>query len=141
MSDPSCRKHRHVLTVAGGVALSAVFALTVNAQTSTGGTNNGAIRFTGGVDVPSVYVFRGILQETDPRLTIAPYGDIGLALHSGAGRFKTVGVNVGVWNSLQTGSSGSDGPSGHLHYREDFHAAFSMGFGGGLSISAGYAAL
>jgi hypothetical protein len=144
MSEDSCRKRRRrqVLAIACGFALMAALPSPISAQSSsTGGTNTGAIQFSGGVDVPSVYVFRGLLQETDPRLTLSPYGDLNIALHSGTGGFKTVGVSVGVWNSLQTGSSGSGGPSGHLHYREDFHAALSLGFGGGISVSAAYAAL
>jgi hypothetical protein len=145
MSRHSCRKHPqiHALVIARALAaLIGAFALPADAQTSsTDGTNGGAIRFSGGADVPSVYVFRGILQETDPRLTLWPYGDLTLALHSGDGALKSVAANLGVWNSLQTGSSGSDGPSGHLHYREDFHASLRLGLGGGTSFSIGYAAL
>ena len=129
---------RVCIIVALGPLMASSLAL---AQNPSSGTNSGALTFTGGLDVPSVYVFRGLLQETDPRLTFSPYGDLNIALHSGNGGFKTAGVKIGVWNSLQTGSSGSDGPSGHLHYREDFRAALSLGFGGGLSVSARYAAL
>ncbi len=48
---------------------------------------------------------------------------------------KSVGVNIGTWHSLQTGSSGSDGPSGRIHYEEDFYA--TLGFGFGSDVSAG----
>ena len=34
--------------------------------------NPGALTFTGYLDVPSVYVFRGIVQEADPKLTLFP---------------------------------------------------------------------
>jgi len=103
--------------------------------------NPGAITFTGGLDVPSVYFFRGLRQETDPKLTLWPFGDVGLALFSGSGGLKSVGVNVGVWNSLQTGSTGSDGITGHLHYEEDFYSTISLGFGGGVTVTTGYMAL
>jgi hypothetical protein len=103
--------------------------------------NPGAITFTGGLDVPTVYFFRGIRQEADPALTLWPYGDIGLALYSGDGGVKTVGVNVGVWNSLHTGSSGSDGPSKELHYELDFYTSLSLGFGGGVTLGTTYMAL
>jgi hypothetical protein len=103
--------------------------------------NPGALTFTGGVDVPSVYVFRGLLQELDPKITMWPYGDLGITLASGDGGVKSVGVNVGVWNSLNTGSSGTDGPSGHAHYEEDFYTTLNLGFGGGVGVGLTYMAL
>jgi hypothetical protein len=105
-----------------------------------GDPNTGALTFTGGVDVPSVYVFRGFVQERDPAMTLSPFGDLGLALHAGDGGLKSVGVNVGVWNSLQTGSSGTKGPSRRLHYREDFYATLTMGFGAGVDVAPSFTA-
>ena len=102
--------------------------------------NPGALTFAGGVDVPTLHFLRGIRQEADPALTMWPLGDIELSLFSGDGGVKSVGVRVGVWNSLQTGSSGSDGPSGRLHYREDFYATLVLGFGGGLSLGTTFTA-
>ena len=46
--------------------------------------NPGALTFTGGLDAPTVYVFRGFVQERDPRITLFPYGDLGIALKSAA---------------------------------------------------------
>jgi hypothetical protein len=103
--------------------------------------NTGLITFTGGLDVPTVYFFRGLRQEFDPKLTLWPYGDIGIGLHAGDGSVKTAAVNFGVWNSLQTGSSGSDGPSGKLHYEEDFYTTLNLGFGGGVGLGVTYMAL
>jgi hypothetical protein len=60
---------------------------------------------------------------------------------SGDGGLKSVAVNFGVWNSLHTGSSGSDGPSKHLHYEEDFYTTLSLGFGGGVTVGTTYMAL
>lgn len=84
------------------------------------------------------YLFRGLRQESDPKLTRWPFCDIGVALASGNGAVKSVGLNVGVWNSLQTGSSGLDGPSNGLHYEEDFYASVSLGSGGGVTVTPGY---
>src|SRR5436190_11645035 len=106
MRNPSCRKHRRLygLAIAGGLTFLAASAASASPQTSpSGGANTGAIRFSGGVDVPSVYVFRGILQEIEPKITLWPYGDIGIALSSGEGAVKSCAVNLGVWNSLNTG--------------------------------------
>ena len=47
--------------------------------------NTGALTFTGGLDVPTKYVFRGIVQEADSKLTLFPYGDLGIAFYSGEG--------------------------------------------------------
>jgi len=102
--------------------------------------NAGALTFTGGLDLPSVYIFRGIVRETDPKLTMFPYGDIGLRLASGSGAVKRVAVNFGVWNSLQTGSSGSDGFTEHLHYEEDFYTTLSLGFSKGITVGTTYRA-
>lgn len=106
--------------------------------------NGGAITFTGGVDVPSVYVFRGIVREADPKITVAPYGNVAIALRGESGPQSTqsggVVLNVGVWNSLQTGSSGSSGFTEHAHYEEDFTAGLTVGLGQRLTVGAAYTA-
>jgi hypothetical protein len=102
--------------------------------------NPGALTFTGSFDVPSLYFFRGIRQETDPAFTMWPAADLGIALYSGDGGLKSAAVNFGVWNSLHTGSSGSDGPSGKLHYEMDFYSTLSLGFGAGVSVGTTYTA-
>jgi hypothetical protein len=122
------------------VALLGGFGARTALAQNAGNPNTGALTFTGGLDVPSVYVFRGIVQEREPKLTLWPYGDLGIALFSGDGGLKSVGVNIGVWNSLQTGSTGLDGPSRRLHYWEDFYAALSLGLGGGVNVQGGFTA-
>ena len=102
--------------------------------------NPGALTFTGAFDIPTVYVFRGIVQELDPGFTTQPAGDLGIALHSGEGGLKSAGVNFGVWHSLQTGSTGSDGPSEKLHYEEDFYATLGLGFSKSISLGTTFTA-
>jgi hypothetical protein len=121
------------LTVA---VLSALFVRPAQAQDP----NPGAITLTAGLDIPTLYFFRGIRQETDPKLTLWPYGDVGLALFAGDGGVRSVGVNFGVWNSLHTGSSGLDGPSDKLHYEEDFYATLNLGFGAGVALGTTFTA-
>jgi len=128
-----------VLRTAAGFAMICCVAGAAAAQTSSD-PNPGALTFTGGFDVPSVYVFRGIVQETDPDLTMWPYGDIGIALKSGDGALKSLGVNFGLWNSLHTGTSGTKGNSGRLHYEEDFYATLSLGFGAGMTVAPTFTA-
>jgi hypothetical protein len=90
--------------------------------------NSGAIKLTAGVDFPSVYYFRGIRQEIDPKMTTQPFGDVGITLASADKGLKSVAVNFGVWNSLHTGSSGSDTPDKSIHYEEDFYSTLTLGF-------------
>src|SRR5262245_2465619 len=119
---------RFGLVLAGGALAGLLVSAAPAAAQAADDPNPGALTFTGLYDIPTVYVFRGIVQETDPGFTSQPAGDLGIALHSGDGGVKSVGVNFGVWNSLQTGSSGSDGPTGRLHYEEDFYATLGLGF-------------
>jgi hypothetical protein len=102
--------------------------------------NTSALTSTGGIDFPTKYVFRGIVQEADSKLTLFPYGDVGLALHSGEGAIKTVSANFGIWNALMTGSSGSNGPNGKIHYEDDFYATLGLGFARGFSLATTYTA-
>ena len=68
-------------------------------------------------------------------------GDLGVALFSGDGGVKSVGVNVGTWNSLHTGDAGLDnGMNGKLWYESDFYATVGFGFGRGTSVGVTYTA-
>jgi hypothetical protein len=128
-------------SVLAGFAMTCCLAGGAAAQTSSD-PNPGALTFTGGFDLPTVYVFRGIVQEIDPALTMWPYGDIGIALMSGDGGLKSLSVNFGVWNSLHTGTSGTgaNGGTGRLHYEEDFYATLSLGFGSGITVAPTFTA-
>src|SRR5437588_7369991 len=107
MTIPFALAHRahRILLVCG---LAATFgAGPALAQGSA--VNTGALRLTAGVDFPSIYYFRGIRQEVEPKVTLWPYGDVGITLA------KRVSANVGVWNSLNIGSSGSKVPGKGMH--------------------------
>ena len=109
------------------------------ASAQTPDPNVGAITVTTAVDFPSVYFFRGIRQESDPKLTTFAAGDLGVSLFSGDGGLKSAAINVGVWNSLHTGSSGSKAGES-IHYEEDFYASLSLGFGGGITVTPTFTA-
>jgi hypothetical protein len=102
--------------------------------------NTGAFTFTAAQDTPSKYVFRGIVQESDSKLTLFPYGDLGVTVYSGEGGIKSASFNVGMWNALLTGSSGLDGPTDKLHYEQDFYATVNLGFARGFSLGTTYTA-
>ena len=101
--------------------------------------NPGNLTITGGFDFLNAYLFRGIPQD-DTGVITWPSGDLGIALHSGDGIVKSIGVNVGLWNSLNTGAAGSDGPSRKLWYESDFYSTFGLGFGKGMSLGVTYTA-
>jgi hypothetical protein len=136
VSRTTCR--RGLIT---GLIMGLGPGITTTARAQQGSDPNlGNITLTTGVDFPATYVFRGIVQESDPRLTAQPYGDVGLAIHSGDGPLKTAGVNFGLWNSLQTGSRGSEGPASKVWYEERFYSSLTLGFGGGTRFTTTYVA-
>jgi hypothetical protein len=96
--------------------------------------NPGAITLTTGIDFPSVYFFRGIRQEADPSFTMFAFGDVGIALYS-SDSGKSGSINFGVWNSINTGTSGTGTPDKKSHYEEDFYVMFNMGVGKGITIT------
>ena len=118
--------------------VSAVTEAPVSAQGSAD-PNPGALTLTAGFDFANAYFFRGIPQD-DTGVVMWPYGDLGFALFSGDGALKSVGINVGTWNSLHTGSAGSDGPSGELWYESDFYSTLALGFGKGTNLGVTYTA-
>ena len=114
-----------------------VVVLTIGTWVGTGGTayaqndpNPGALTFTGGFDLPTLYFFRGIRQESDAALTMWPFGDLGIALHSGDGGIKSVSVNFGMWNSAHT-EPGS-------WYEADYYGTLGLGLGGGTALGMTY---
>jgi hypothetical protein len=101
--------------------------------------NPGALTVTGAVDFLNQYMFRGIRQNSTGFVTW-PAVDLGFAAYSGDGGLKAVGINLGTWNSLHSGDTGKDGPSGKMWYESDFYATVGFGFGGGTSFAATYTA-
>jgi hypothetical protein len=135
-----CRLDGHgVRGVVGGLVLLALAAAPAAAQ-APADPNPGALTFSGAFDVPTLYYFRGIRQELDPKLTMWPYADLKIDLMSGDGGVKSSAINFGVWNSLHTGTSGTDVPGQGLHYEEDFYAALTLGFAGATSFTTQFTA-
>ena len=128
---------RNVVALCAATAL--LSAMPAAAQTSD--PNTGALTISGGYDFLNAYMFRGIPQDEDDFGSVMwPYADLGIALFSGDGGLKSLGVNVGTWNSLHTGGVGLDGPFRKLWYESDFYATLGVGFGGGTSVGFTYTA-
>jgi hypothetical protein len=101
--------------------------------------NRGRITFIGGLDVANAYLFRGLLRE-DARLIMWPYAEAAADLYSGTGAVKRVLFQVGTWNSLHTGDTGSNGPSRKMWYESDIYGTLGVGLGGGVNVGATYTA-
>ena len=129
---------RYGLSVAAVVGMVAFSASPASAQ-EPADPNPGNVTLTGGIDFLNQYMFRGIRQNSTGMATW-PFGDVGLAVYSGDGGVKSATVNFGIWNSLHSGDTGSDGPSGKLWYESDFYAALGLGFGGGMALTSTYTA-
>jgi hypothetical protein len=118
--------------------VGSLLAGTAAAQ-SAGDPNPGAITLTATMDASNAYLFRGIPQD-DTGLILWPAADLGVTLWSGDGVLRSTTVSVGTWNSLHTGVTGTDGPSGKLWYESDFYTSAGLGFGGGITVAAAYTA-
>lgn len=70
------------------------------------------VTVTTGVDFPTSYVFRGILQE-DEGFIAQPPVDFGLTLGRG------ISMNLGKWDSLHTADTGT-------YYESDYYAAVTF---------------
>jgi hypothetical protein len=130
------RATRHGLAA---VTFATVTLLSAPASAQSADPNPGNLTFTGSMDFLNTYMFRGIRQD-DTKVIMWPAVDLGMSVYSGDGGLKSAGINVGSWNSLHTGSAGSDGPTGKLWYEGDFYATLGLGFGGGVALSTTYTA-
>ena len=71
MTLDSIRVSRRLLRVALAIVACGVIG-SGSALAQAADPNTGALTFTGGVDLPSKYVFRGLVQEADSGLTLFP---------------------------------------------------------------------
>lgn len=102
-------------------------------------TNGGKIHLTGAFDFANAYMFRGLRQD-DTRVIMWPFADASVDLYSGNGGVKNVALHIGSWNSLHTGVTGLQGPSGKLWYESDFYSTLNLGLAGGLTLGSTYTA-
>ena len=121
-----------------GAAAALLWATPVSAQGTD--PNPGAMTLTANVDVVNAYMFRGIPQD-ESRVIMWPSADLGIALFSGDGGLKSVGVNIGTWNSLHTGDAGLNNlVNGKLWYESDFYASIGFGLSAGTTVGVTYTA-
>jgi len=122
-----------------GAASGGFTGAAATAAQETTDPNPGAITLSASVDLMSRYMFRGI-RQLSTGIAIWPAADLALTAYSGHGALKSVGINLGSWNSLHTGDTGAAGPSAKFWYEGDFYTTFGLGFGGGVSLATTYTA-
>ncbi len=118
------------MSMLGALALVTLCASSASAQDKV-------VTVTGGLDFTNQYNFRGIRQNTDG-VSIWPYVDFGFAAYKGEGGVKTVTVNVGMWNAINTQINEDDFGTGNKWYEADYYATVGLGFGGGVTLGTTY---
>lgn len=118
------------LTLSAGAALLALATAGAAAGQTGSPANTGALKFSANIDAPSVYVFRGFVQEREPTITLTPSADVSVALGSAR-------LHLGTWHALLGGSSGEKSPFGRLHYEERFSAGVTLPVSG-MEVDATY---
>lgn len=102
------------------------------ASAQTSGTHRWSV--TAGVDFPTVYIFRGIVQEGDPKLTVTPHADVDVSL-TDDGRVR---AGAGMWNSFNTGTAGSGGPLDSAYYAAQFTGRLSLALAHGVTVTPSF---
>ena len=121
-----------------GAAAALLWAAPASAQSTD--PNTGAMTLTANFDFVNAYMFRGIPQD-ESRVIMWPSADLGIALFSGDGGLKSVGVNIGTWNSLHTGDAGLNNlVNGKMWYESDFYASVGFGLSGSTTVGVTYTA-
>ena len=91
-----------------------------------------------GVSVTNQYFFRGIQQETEG-LIVQPWIDFVFPLREGEN--ASWSLNIGTWNSLHDGPTGSGGSGMTMHYELDAYAGVGVDFAENWSSSLSYVIL
>lgn len=121
-----------------GVVIGCVLAGTARAQVNTGN-----VSVVAGADVTNAYFFRGVVGETKGFI-LQPYIETGFSLFEAADGSRSVGLTVGLWNSLHSGPSGADRTdigSAKPWYEASFYSGVTVGFAEHWQVGATYMAI
>jgi hypothetical protein len=132
---------RAVAGAAGALAMMAALSPAA-AQQPPAGPNTGRISITGGIDFPTDYYFRGIVQETEDTI-MQPYLNLGIKLYEAdQGVLTGVTFTTGVWNSLHWGPTSDPAVVGDPNrwYEADVTAGLSATFVKDLTFGVTYTA-
>ncbi len=99
--------------------------------------NQGRLSLGAGLDVPTAYFFRGILQERDGGI-LQPYAELTIDLwENDAG--QSLSLVGGIWNSVHTNKTGATSSPSNW-YESDVYAGLSLGLSDFLSSDLTYIA-
>jgi hypothetical protein len=103
--------------------------------------NTGRVSLGLGVDFPTDYYFRGILQE-DTGTIMQPYGEINFKLLESDGPLSALVLTPGLWNSWHWGPTGADGDKegAAFWYEADLYLKLGATFFQDLTASVIYTA-
>jgi len=106
----SHKKWRCAAIVTSTLALAGLFSHTapVQAAEEAKGPNRGNVSLRTGVEFPTHYFFRGILQEDDG-IIAQPFLEATVKAYEGSAPLNSVSATIGIWNSFHGGPTGADG--------------------------------
>jgi hypothetical protein len=116
-----------------------VTASIASAQIAPAIGNNGRVALSGSFDYTSAYLFRGLRQD-DTGAIMWPSADAAIDLIDTNNLMKNMTLHIGTWNSLNSGVTGSDGPSGKLWYESDLYGTLALRFSSGLTVGSTFTA-
>jgi hypothetical protein len=109
------------------LALAGLFLHTAPAQAAEEpkGPNRGNVSVGVGVEFPTAYFFRGILQE-DEGFIAQPFLETNVKVYEGDAPLNSVSAKLGIWNSFQSESPGT--PSDPTSwYEADLYGGLTFG--------------
>ena len=111
----SHKKWRCAAIVVSTLSLAGLFFHTAaQAAEEAKGPNRGNVSVRTGVEFPTHYFFRGILQE-DHGFIAQPFLEATVKAYEGSAPLNSVSVTGGIWNSFHSGPTGADGPTNLQH--------------------------
>ena len=138
MSPSVLRACVAALTVTATIP-SVAAAQTIGPVQTAVDTNPGKVSLVASYEFTNAYMFRGLRQD-DTRVIMFPFAEARIDLYDDDEGLTNVALRIGSWNSLNTGVSGSAGPSGKLWYESRFYSAVDFTLGPGIIVGGGYTA-
>jgi hypothetical protein len=95
------------------------------------------VTVAGGMDLSNQYVFRGVRQNSTG-VVAWPHLEVAVRMLSNTGPLERFAINVGFWNSLNTGDTGSGGPTAQAWYESRLSGGLDFHFSNGVSLATSY---
>lgn len=126
------------ILVVGATLLALDPAVAQDSEGALAKTRVPQVKSSIGVEMTNRYFFRGILQENQGAI-VQPSADFVFPLWEG--EHTSWSLNIGIWNSLHDGPTGSGGVGMTIYYELDAYAGIGVDFAENWSASVKYVAL